>query len=305
VVVIKQNQTIQTQENGRRILGFFYTLPAFVLYTLFMIFPIIIAIYISLQKWNGSSRMVFLGLENFIELLKSRDFWISIKNTVVLLIFNLCIQIPIAFFLAYLLYRTPKLMRPYRAIYFMPAAISTTVIGIMFALLLNGDLGPINYFLKNVGLGIIAKSWLSDRNTVLCVVILCMIWQYIGYHMVILLSGMLAISVEIIESAIIDGASATRIFFSIIVPLCRDMLQICVILGVIGSFKSFDVPYLMTWGGPGMSSTFIAVLMFKTSFLKADLGSGTAIGILILIFAFAGTRIVNWVFYHNDEKAIT
>ncbi len=247
------------------------------------------------------SPSVFIGIRNFTSLITSTDFWASIKNTVILLILSVGMQVPVALFLAYLLYRTPKMLRTCRAIYYMPAAISTAVIGIMFGLLLNSDLGPINHVLRNIGLGIFAKSWLSDKQTVLPIVCLCMIWQFVGYHMVIILAGMLSIPPEMIESAALDGASSPCMFFHIIIPQCKGMLEVCMMLAIVGSFKAFDIPYMMTWGGPGTSSTFLAIFMFKTAFLKADLGKGTAIGIIILVLALIGTQINNRIF-HAREK---
>lgn len=293
--------TLLSQRRSQTVLAIVFSAPAVLIYTLFMVVPIICSVYISMTKWNGAGTMTFIGLKNFSSLLQSRDFWISFKNTVVLLVMSVGIQVPVALILAYLLYRTPRLLRFCRTIYFMPAAISTAVIGIMFSLLLNSDLGPVNYVLKSIGLENLTRNWLSDKSTVLIVVCLCMIWQFIGYHMVIILSGMLAIPEEIIESVTLEGASSFRIFFSIIVPLCKNMLEISLMLAIVGSFKAFDIPYMMTWGGPGTSSTFLAVHMFKTAFLKADLGGGTAIGILILLLALAGTRINNRFFREKVE----
>jgi raffinose/stachyose/melibiose transport system permease protein len=288
-----------------RSLALWFSAPAILVYSLFMILPIVVSLYISLQKWDGANAMIFVGLGNFITLLTDGEFWVTFKNTMVLLVMSVGIQVPIGFLLAYLLYRTPRYMGVFRAIYFMPAAIAATVIGVMFSLLLNADLGPLNYILKNVGLRSLAMNWLSDKHTVLLVTCTVMIWQYIGYHTVIILAGMQSIPVELIEAAAIDGASSRRILFRIVLPLCKDMLQICFILAVVGSFKSFDIPYIMTWGGPGMASTFLAVYMFKVSFLKSSIGMGTAVGIIILLLALVGTRVVNRVFYGKDADSVT
>jgi raffinose/stachyose/melibiose transport system permease protein len=159
-----------------RALAFSFSAPAVIVYTLFMIVPIFVSLYISLQKWDGANAMSWVGLGNFINLAKDREFWITFKNTIVLLAMSVAIQIPVAFFLAYLLYRTPQFLKVFRAIYFMPAAIAATVVGVMFSLMLNADLGPLNYILKGVGLSSIAKNWLSDKHTVLYVTSTVMIW---------------------------------------------------------------------------------------------------------------------------------
>lgn len=282
-----------------------FTAPAFILFTLFLVVPIVAALYISLLKWDGSAQPLFVGLQNYQYLFKDRDFWIAFKNSMILVALHLSIQTTSALMFAYFLYRTRRGMRFFRSVYFLPSVIATTAIGVMVSLMLNSDLGPINQLLRNIGLGSIAKPWLSDTGTVLYAVSLTMIWQYIGYHAVILLAGMQSISEEVIESAVIDGASSPRIFFRIVMPLVKDMLQISIILSVVGCLKAFDHSYIMTWGGPGMSSTYLAVYMFKKAYLKSDLGGGTAIGLVILLLAFIATRIINWAFYHKDEESVT
>lgn len=288
-----------------RLLANMFSLPAIVLYTGLLIVPMLCSLYLALVKWDGASAIQFIGLKNFETIFQSRDFWISVKNSLILTGLHLAIQIPLASFFAYLLYRTRPLMRVFRAVYFMPSIIAATVVGVMFSLMLNADLGPVNSILRSLGLGGLARAWLSEPSTVLYVVTGVQIWQYMGYHVVILLAGMQSISEDVIESAVIDGATSPRLFFSIVLPLIRDTIQVSLILCVTGCLKAFDHAYIMTWGGPGMSSTYMAVYMFKVAFLKSKLGMGTAIGLVILLFAFVLTRLVNWIFYHKDEESVT
>jgi len=298
----RERTTVLWRLNDRKALAL-YSAPALAFYTVFMIFPIAFSIYISLQSWTGGGEMEFVGLANYLDVLKDGDFWITFKNTIVLLVLSVLIQVPIAFLLAYLLFRSQRVMGVFRAIYFMPAAISSTVIGVLFCLLLNSDLGPLNFILKKANLSFLALNWLSNKDTVLYTTCAVMIWQFIGYHMVIILAGMQSIPVELLEAAAIDGASSGRILRSVVLPLCKDMIEICMLLAVVGSFKSFDVPYVMTWGGPGVSSSFLAIYMFKAAFLKSEIGLGTTIGIIILLLALIGTRVINRVFESGDEQA--
>jgi raffinose/stachyose/melibiose transport system permease protein len=294
-----------TKHQQDTLVAWLFPIPAFIVYTGLMIVPILCSVYLAMVNWDGASRMAFIGLGNFQALLKSRDFWISFQNSMIMTGLHLIIQIPCALFLAYMLYRTRQGMRFFRSVFFMPTVIAATVVGIMFTLMLNADLGPINSILKRIGLGQYALPWLSNASTVLYVVTGVQIWQYVGYHVVILLAGMQSISEDVIESATIDGASTVRIFFSMVLPLIKDLLQVSLILCVTGCLKAFDHSYIMTWGGPGNASTYLAVYMFKQAFLYSRLGRGTAIGLVILLLAFLFTRIINWTFYHKDKESIT
>ena len=302
---INKNRRVFNKSRQDLILARLFPLPALILFTALMVIPIIGSVYLSMVKWDGASQIKFVGLSNYSTLLNSRDFKISFWNSMIMTGLHLVIQIPFALFLAYMLYRTKPLMRTFRAIFFMPTVIAATVIGIVFSLMLNSDLGPVNYILRSIGLEEWAKPWLSSPDTVLYVVTGTQIWQYVGYHVVILLAGMQAVSEDVLESATIDGANSPRIFFSIMLPLIKDMMQVSLIMCITGCLKAFDHAYIMTWGGPGMSSTYLAVYMFKEAFLKLKLGTGTAVGLVILLLALVFTRVINWIFYRQDEISIT
>ena len=282
-----------------------FTLPSLVLFVMFMIVPIFGAMYLSLTKWSGAGAIKFIGIDNYTNLLHNRDFWISFKNSLILIALHLIFQLTLALFFSYLLYRTRPGMRFFRSVFFLPSVISATAIGVMFSLLFNADLGPINYTLHKIGLDSWALPWLSNKTTVLFVVSFIIIWQFIGYHVVIILAGMKAIPEEIIESAIIDGANTVVLFFRVVYPLIKDMLQVSIIFMVTGCLKAFDHSYVMTMGGPGVSSSFLAVFMYKQAYSRQKLGLGSAAGLVILLLAFICTRIINWIFYHKDEESVT
>lgn len=140
------------------------------------------------------------------------------------------------------------------------------------------------------------KNWLTDPGVVLFSVIMPGIWQYIGYHFIILLAGMQSVPKELIESAYIDGANTVDIFFRIMIPNIKAMIQVCVVICLTGSIKTFDIPYLMTQGGPGAESTFLSIYMYKEAFVDSSIGRGTAVAVCMLILALAVTMIVNRIF---------
>ena len=146
------------------------------------------------------------------------------------------------------------------------------------------------------------KNWLSDPDIVLFSVILPGIWQYLGYHFVILLAGMQSIPSEIIESARIDGANTVDIFSKIVIPNVKSMIQVCITINLSGAIKTFDIPYMMTQGGPGASSTFLAIYMYKEAFVDSSIGRGTAIAVCMLIMAVLATAVVNKVFAYINRN---
>jgi len=278
-----------------------FCLPAVSLYTLFMLIPLLGVVYYSLTEWSGANEPLFIGLQNFIFLLKSKDFLLIAKNTGILILLHLCIQIPGAILLAYVLLRTRQGFRFFRAVYFLPTVISATVIGLMFSLLLNADLGSLNSMLRSIGLGSFAKSWLSDPKIVVFSVSLTLVWQYVGYHMSIILAGMQSISEEVMESALIDGANNFQLCTRIILPQIKGVVQVSVLFCFTGCLKAFEHSFIMTWGGPGVRSTFFAVYMYKLAYFSSELGKGCAVAVIIIFCALLLTRISDWVFY--DENA--
>jgi raffinose/stachyose/melibiose transport system permease protein len=281
-----------------------FSLPAFVVYLFFLIIPMIGTFYYSTIHWSGFTNKVFVGLQNFKILFSSREFWWILYNTFVLIGFHLIVQLPLAFGLSYLLYRTRQGFRAFRAILFLPTIISATVVGLMFAIMLNGDVGPVNKILHTIELGSLARNWLADKTLVLNSVSMVIVWQYIGYQMAIILAGMQGIPEEIIESAIIDGASSIRLFFNIILPMIKGTIQVSLIVLITGCLKAFEHSYIMTWGGPGTASTYLTVYMYKLAYLKNDMGGGSAIGVVIIVIALLSIQIMNKLFYGKNKELL-
>lgn len=280
-------------ERRNRIFSIIFLAPAFILFTGFVILPILSSAYYSMTSWDGAGPKKFVGINNFVNLVNDSDYWVTVSNTMKALILSVSIQIPLGLLFAYLVYKTTRGFKVFRSVYFLPVVIAPSAVGLMFLLFLNGELGPLNKILTNLGLPFLARNWLTDSKTVLYSVMLPAIWQYIGYFFVIFLAGLQSIPEQIFESAKIDGASSVSVFFKLVIPILRDIIHVCIILNVTGSLKAFDHPYIMTWGGPGVRSSYLAVLMFRTAFKQSRLGEGTALGMTILIFALVFTFVIN------------
>ena len=299
----QKNSKRDRAKNGKWTFSISFLFPAFILYTVFLILPMLASLYFSVLKWDGITTAKFVGTKNFVDLFTNdRYFMKVILNTVKSMAAGACIQLPLAMILAYLVYRTTRGLHFFQSVYFVPVVISATVIGLMFSLFFNPSFGPVNAFFEAVGLKGLIKNWLTDPGVVLFSVIMPGIWQYIGYHFIILLAGMQSIPREIIESAYIDGANSVDIFFQIVIPNIKGMIQVCLVICLTGAIKTFDIPYLMTQGGPGAESTFLSIYMYKEAFVDSSIGRGTAVAVCMLVLALTVTFLVNGVFTFLNRK---
>lgn len=276
--------------------------PVFLIYTVFLFVPIIETSYYSLTKWNGVTDKVFIGMENFNELLHNNDYWITFSNTMKLTVISLVVQISVGLLLAYLLYSKTKGMKFFRTIFFLPVIIAPVAIGLMFSLFYNSEIGIFNKILSMVGLGMLKTNWLSNPHTLLYAVMAPQVWQYIGLYVTIFLGALQSIPEDLIESSQIDGAGRVKTFFHVVLPQLSGFLNICIILCVTGSLKAFDHAYIMTNGGPGVRSSYLGVLMYKTAFGNSDFGMGNAITITIIVLSLAFTLVFNRLNASKNEN---
>ncbi|WP_077533385.1 carbohydrate ABC transporter permease [Massiliimalia massiliensis] len=262
-----------------------FVIPALVIYLIMVIIPIGQAIYYSLCDWNGISTPTFLGFENYITMFTNPDFGTVIKNTVISTILALLIQPTVALVFAFMIYRcAEKAQKVYRVLVFLPAVVAAASISLMFTLLFNSEIGPVNQILTSLGVQN-PPNWLSDAKIVLYSVITPMIYQFIGYYVVILLAGMQSLPEDIFESAALDGANVVQVFWKIVVPTQAETIIMCCVLIIGGAMKAFEHSYIMTWGGPGVASSFLGVYMYNTTFQGGKFGMGSAISIVIMVLA--------------------
>jgi len=271
-----------------------YMLPGFLLYTFIVFVPIALALYYSLFNWAGGPKMTYIGLDNFIELVKDQVFIQSFINNVYLTVLCIIGQIGLAFLFALLLNaKKVRFKSLHRTMIYFPSVLSAVVIGFIWSMLYDYNYGLINMALKFIGQSQWVQPWLNNESLSLTLVAIPLIWQFVGYYVIILLSALAAVDPQVLEMAEIDGASSWRKALHITLPLIKNTLVVCITLCIAGTMKVFDHIYVMTNGGPGTSSNVMALHAYKTSFLTYKMGYGSAmsIGILILSLVFvAGTR---------------
>jgi len=266
---------------GNKKAYFIFVAPAFIIYFLMAFVPIIMSGYYSMLEWNGIGEKVFVGFRNFAELIKNDAFLISVRNSLILAVASVIGQLIPAMFFAIVLSRGIRGEGFYRTVYFIPVLLSTVVIGQLFLKIYNADYGALNALLQAFGLK--GQDWLGNTKIVLAASFFPIIWQYIGYHMLILYTGIKGVPAEIYEAARIDGATETQIAFRITMPLIKSTIKVSMTFAIIGSLKLFDLVWVLTKGGPLHASEVPSTLMYNTIFTRMEYGSGSAIAIFIVL----------------------
>lgn len=262
-----------------------FLMPAFIIFMLFVIYPIFRSIYFSMFDWNGLGPAVdFVGLENFRAILTDTVFLKAIRNVLLIIVFSVGLQLPVALVLAVMVGRGLPGRGIFRTILFMPYVLSEVNVAIMWMLLYTHDpeRGLLNAVM--VALGGHPVAWLSDPNIVLMSVFFALTWKYFGFHMLLYLAGLQNIPVEIEEAARIDGASSVQNFLYITLPLMSSTIKTSVYLSVLGSLQQFILVQIMTRGGPVNASETLATYMYRFGFVRFQLGYGSAVAIYMFLF---------------------
>lgn len=282
---------------------FLFTFPTFLLFTVIVVLPIFFSVYYSTLNWDGFSKGIFVGFENYKNLFVNNTdgFLQAVVNSLILALISVGIQLPISLLLALILSRGIRGERFFRTVYFIPVIISTVVIGQLWMKIYNSDYGMLNTVLGAFGLDSWTDAWLADPKTALACVFAAMLWQYVGYHMLLLYAGAKSISPDIYEAARIDGATEMKMAFHITIPLMKPILCVCIIFAVTGSFKAFDLIYVMTGGGPLHATEVPTTLMYTTIFSRYQYGYGSAMAIFIIVECLVFTVVINKLFNRNTE----
>jgi raffinose/stachyose/melibiose transport system permease protein len=280
-----------------------FILPALVLFLGILIAPIFMSGYYSLFDWKGFGAKTFIGLENYTELFTSNSigFVKALTNSLLLALFSVVIQLPVALGLALLLGKGRKGERGFLSIYFMPVLISTVIIGQLFLKIYNGSYGLLNKTLIALGLESLTRLWLGDVKTALGAAFVPTLWQYVGYHMLLLFAGIKSVPTEYREAAMIDGATEAQVNRHIVLPYIKPILKISVIFAVTGSLKSFDLIYVLTNGGPLHATEVPSTLMISMLFLRNRYGMGSTIAFLLIILCFAFALIIGRIFKDKED----
>jgi raffinose/stachyose/melibiose transport system permease protein len=262
--------------------------PVVLVYSIFAVAPILYAIWLSFQRWDGIAAVQqFIGLQNYEDLAGDPVFWSAFENTLIWAALSIGGSLTLGLGLAVALDRPLFGRTVLRAILYFPAILSTVVVSMVWIWMDDPNFGVVNAALQALGLGGLAQAWLGDPSLALYAVFVASVWQGTGVSMVLFLAGLQNVPNDLREAADIDGAGAVQKFRYITLPSLRPTTVLVVSLTIINSLKAFDLVFAMTGGGPAQSSHLLATLAYQTAFQHQHYGKGAAVGVILLILSLA------------------
>lgn len=281
------------------ILGYSLVLPSLAGYMIFVFVPIGFAMILSLMEWNGSANtpMEFVGFRNFVKLFQESGFIISLKNTIFYAVFTVPLTLAASLFTAILLNKQMKGMVVFRTAFFFPYIASIIAVGAVWNMLFQPEYGPINNFLRFMGIAN-PPGWVTSTKWAMAAVIIVSVWKYVGYYMLVYLAGLQGIPMELYEAAAIDGANNWQKFKNITRPMLRPTTFFVSIMLTIQCFKIFDLVYVMTQGGPGRSTNVLVYFIYNKAFVSSKFGYASAASMIL----FAIVLVITLIQFQGEKK---
>jgi raffinose/stachyose/melibiose transport system permease protein len=290
IAQVRRNDPLPSPRTPRRTRDYvtvaLFLLPAVILFVLFLIYPIFRSIYYSMFNWNGMGPATkFIGLNNFKTILTDQVFLKAMENCLIIVVFSLVIQLPLALLLAIMVGRDLPGRVFFRSVFFMPYVISEVITGIIWISMFSPD--PENGFINALLIlipGVHPQNFLGDVNQVMLCVFLGLTWKYFGLHMLLFMAGLQNIPHELEEAAMIDGANRLQSVWYVTIPLLTTTLRTTTYLSVLGSLTQFNLIWIMTRGGPVNASEMMATYMYRYAFIRFQFGYGSAVALVMLVF---------------------
>jgi multiple sugar transport system permease protein len=274
-------------------------LPTFAILTFTVLYPLLRGIYLSFTSYslvNLTAGVQWIGLENFKTLLSSPAYWEVWVTTIIFVIGSVAGQFLLGFITAIVLNQSIISRNLFRGVLLTPWVVPTVVSALLWKWIFNQQYGMFNYILNSLGIIPEFIAWIGNPQTALFSVILANIWKGFPFHMIVLLAALQTIPTDIVEAAVIDGATALQRFRYITLPYLRYIIMIDLLISIIWTFQSFTTIWTMTEGGPITATTTLAISIYRTAFQAFDMGMGAAIGaiwlVVMLIFSVVFVRII-------------
>lgn len=264
-----------------------FIIPAFIFLFVFLIIPFIGTIIFSFADWKSFfySEFRITGISNYINLFKDSVYLISLRNSVLLLVIAVIGQVGLGLIIALLLEQKLFAGSFFRGTYLIPMTVSLFVSGMVFSIMLDPSLGVFDFILKPLGLGEIGKVWLASPTIALWVIYIVTIWHGFGWSMFIFVSALKGISPTLFEAAVVDGASEFKKIIHITIPLLKNAIGIAVITTSLYAISIFEIPYVLTNGGPYHATEFLSTWGYQQGFNFSNVGYGAAISTTLIIIS--------------------
>ncbi|MBF4574631.1 carbohydrate ABC transporter permease [Frondihabitans sp. VKM Ac-2883] len=272
---------------------YLFIAPFYVLYGLFMIVPVLAAVYLSLTEWVGLGSPTFIGVTNYVNLVQDTSFGTALVNSLIYTLIAVFIVVPCSLLVAQALNAKGLKARDlFRVAFFIPMVLSPIVIALIYSLIFDTDYGLLNSALKAL-FGLPNTDWLGDPTLAKLAIGFVLLWRTVGYLTIFFLAALQAVSPEQYEAASLDGAGPIRKFFSVTLPEIRPVTSFVVVTSFISAAQLFDEPYLLTKGGPGEATLSVAMFIYRAAFERQQFGYAAAAGVVLFVIVFGVSQILN------------
>lgn len=266
----------------------FLVLPV-IIYCIFCFLPTVLTMGYSLFRWDGlSDEVTFVGLKNFISLFKTNaSFKIAVTNTIIYTLFVVIVQNTLGLLIAVQIYRESRINNMYRTLFYLPVILSAVTIGFTWSFIYDPNIGVLNTLLRKLGLNDWTHIWLAEKYVAVIAIAFVHVWSGLGNVVVLYIAGLQGVSNDLLEAASIDGCNSWQRFWRVTFPTLLPTVVLVVVMSMIGSFKAFELVWTMTQGGSDKSSMLLALQAYKEAFVFSDVGSGSAVAVVLLIIVSA------------------
>lgn len=279
--------------------GWLFLAPTLLVLSLFVLYPAVRSVYLSFHEVDSfSSQVFFIGIENYIDMFSSADYWQSLRVSSLFMIYTVVPSVILALLIAVGLDSNPYIQGFFRNVFLMPVAISTAMAAMLWIFIYNPTAGYLNYTLSQLGLP--APNWLGDMDMALISVAIATVWKEVGFNIIFFLAGLAGIPPELKEAARIDGASAFQRFRHVVLPLLSPTIFFVVVVSVIHSFDSFGQIHILTRGGPAGHTNVLVYSLFREGFENFRTGFASAQAVVL----FAIILVITAVQFYVSKKRI-
>lgn len=283
---------------------YYLILPTIAILVVFMVYPIFNTVYLSLQEkiLTQAQNEGFIGISNYVNLMQDTTFWTALKNTVVWTVSNVALQLSGGLILALMLNMQFKGRAIFRTLIFTPWALGGMLVALIFGFMFNGSIGVISDLLLNLGISSTRISWLSTKASAMVAVIIANTWRGIPFFAISILSSLQTISLEIYESADVDGANAWTKFTKITMPLIKNTVLLTTLLRTIWTLNVVDVIYGMTSGGPNYGTLTLPVYVIKIFSETLNMGYASALAVIMILILLVFTMLYLKIGKYGKEE---
>ena len=277
-------------------------LPSLILYTIFIILPIGMAVFYSFTKYTGLGKAKLNGITNYIRLFNDKLFWTSLKNTMIMFALAFVLLLTLSFLLANLLNKKIRGTGISKALIFSPAIIAPIICGIIWVYILDPNIGLVNGFLKSIGMGNLKQNWIGGDTLTPYSMAIIYFWQQLGYLTTIFVAGLKMIPGDVLEAAMIDGTSESQRIIYVIIPLMKANISTVAVLIITGVFKIFEIVQQTTGGGPNHLSETLVTYSYSTTFSSGDYGYGMSLATTTFVISIVIVGIYNYIFMNKKGR---